>query len=432
MLGYVATLPTGQHGRHGRLGAETTQLAGTVARLTALMRSRFRPFLVLLATLTFAATDPAAAAGLQGTAVPKSFVGVNGGSLPLGNSVELARQLDLMVADGVQTVRVAFSWAQAQPYEHSTDVPPAQRTSFVNEKGVPTDFSLTDEIVAAAAARGLTVLPTVLYAPQWAAGVNHSGGMPPPRNPNDYAGYLTALVERYGPHGIFWQNHHPRLPITEWQIWNEANLPAYWPQPFAPSYVNLLRAAHAAIKRADPGAKVVLGALTNRAWTYLGQIYKIHGARALFDVIAVNGFTTTPDRVILYLRLVRQEINRLGDRNKPLLATEVSWPSAAGHRVSQHHWDTTERGQARNIATLLPLLAEQRAALGLAGFDYYAWVTHDNNPPGDDFSFAGLLHYLTSGQIVAKPALAAFRRGALMIEHCRKKGSQATHCMQSG
>ena len=42
-----------------------------------------------------------------------------------------------------------------------------------------------------------------------------------------------------------------------WQIWNEENLTYYWHQPFASSYISLLRAAHNAIKRADPGAKVM-------------------------------------------------------------------------------------------------------------------------------------------------------------------------------
>ena len=120
------------------------------------------------------------------------------------------------------------------------------------------------------------------------------------------------------------------MPIRSWQIWNEPNLSYYWKQPFASTYVSFLRTAHAAIKKADPGAQVVLGALTNTAWKSLGQIYRVKGARGLFDVVAVNGFTKIPANVMLFMLFVRHAMARFGDSAKPLLATEISWPSAKG------------------------------------------------------------------------------------------------------
>ena len=59
------------------------------------------------------------------------------------------------------------------------------------------------------------------------------------------------------------------MPIRSWQIWNEPNLAYYWKQPFASSYVSFLKVAHAAVKKAVPGARVVLGALTQVAATAL-------------------------------------------------------------------------------------------------------------------------------------------------------------------
>ena len=123
------------------------------------------------------------------------------------------------------------------------------------------------------------MLPTILYVPGWDAKTNKDGGLPIPKRAGPYAAYITALIKRYGPHGSFWAGKSHRLPIRAWQIWNEANLIYYWPQPFAKGYVSLLRAAHKAIKHADPEAKVVLGALTNTAWRSLGQINHIRGAR---------------------------------------------------------------------------------------------------------------------------------------------------------
>jgi hypothetical protein len=387
---------------------------------------------VAVATATVATGAPAGPAP-TGTPVPRGFVGVDvdGPLFTAGDHVDVARQLDLMVASGVESVRVAFNWAAAQPYRSWADVPTAQASSFQSgSNNVPTSFNASDQIVGLAAQRGLVVLPTILYAPQWDAGENHDGGLPPPARTGPYADYLTALVDRYGRYGTYWASHPsvPRLPVRTWQIWNEPNLSAYWPQPFARSYVALLRAAHGAIKRADPGAQIVLGALTNAAWKYLGQIYRISGARGLFDVIAVNGFTSTPANVILYLELVRRAARHEGDGHKPLLATELSWPSALGRSPQHFDWSTTEAGQARNIAQLLPMLAANRKQLGLLGFDYFTWIGEEHRR-APAFNFAGLVRYQLGGRIIAKPALAAFRRAALAIEGCRRKGAVAGRCI---
>ena len=241
---------------------------------------------IALSPLVIASSAPAQ--------LPKTFFGVNAGGPLLSGAVNLARQFNSMVANGVESMRVVFSWNEAQPYPTWSDVPTRERARFVDEHGVPTSFVATDRIVGAAAERGLTVLPVVLYAPPWDAGRNPSGGFAPPDATAPYAAYLRALVGRYGTHGSFWRDRRHKTPIRMWQIWNEPNLSGYWPQPFASSYVRLLRVSHAAIKRADPSAKVVLGALTNTAWVSLRQIYRIPGARKLFDVIAVNGYTATP------------------------------------------------------------------------------------------------------------------------------------------
>ncbi len=357
----------------------------------------------------------------------QGFVGVNvdGPLVTPRDRVDLGAQMDLMVRNGVESIRVAFSWAEAQPYAQMADVPAGQTANFVDVDGVPTDFSATDRVVALAAARGLRVLPTVIYAPRWDARPN-AHGLATPAKVAPYADYLTALVDRYGPRGTFWTNDRPRLPIRSWQIWNEPNLPFYWPQPSTTGYLKLLGAAHSAVDRADPGAQVVLAAITNFSWQYLAQIYR-GGGRNLFDVIAANPFTATPRGVIEILRLVRQTASRFGDATKPLLATEVSWTSArTACECAVYDWDTTNAGQARRVAEALPLLAANRKALRLTGFYYYTWMG-DQAKLRYDFNFAGLLGY-RHGRTMVKPALATFALAALALEHCASKGRVASSC----
>lgn len=394
------------------------------------MRLRLWTWLGAVLALALAlAPASAPARSLPGTPVPPNFVGVDLDGPPLiaADHLNLARQFDLMVASGVESVRVAFSWAAAQPYQSFAQVPSGQRGRFTNVGGVPTDFSATDKLVSLAAQRHIELLPTVLYAPGWDEGANRPGGYGPPKRSGPYTAYLTALIGRYGPRGSFWSSHRPKVPIRWWQIWNEPNLDYYWPQPFAKSYVALLKAAHDAIKRADPGAQVVLGALTNRAWKFLGQVDREPGARSDYDVISVNGFTEKPAGVLLYLRYVRRAAIRDGQRSKPILASELSWPSAKGKTSQYFTWNTTEQGQASNISRLLPMLAANRSALNLIGFDYYTWMGAES-PGAIAFDFAGLLRYDTHRRVVVKPALAAFTRGSLALEHCRRKRGDASRC----
>jgi hypothetical protein len=384
----------------------------------------------VLAVLALVLAASARAGSSPPAAVPQGFVGVDvdGPVYGLDNSVDFDNQVGSMVTNGVQSIRSAFNWAVAEPYPSWAKVPKVDRDEFVNVGGKPFSFSQTDTIVGSAAQHGVTVLPTVLYTPGWDARNNKQGPIDPPQRAAPYAGYLTALIGRYGPHGSFWKANPQirKLPVRSWQVWNEENLTYYWPQPFAATYVALLRSAHAAIHKADPGAKLVLGALTNLAWRSITQLYGL-GARNLFDVASVNGFTAKPSDVILYMRFMRNAMDHNKDGHKPLLATEVSWPSAKGKSRQTFDFDTTEAGQARNIAALLPMIGADYKRLGLAGFYYYTWMG-DEGDRSLAFNFAGLLRF-RKGKVTVKPALAAFRNGALALEGCARKGSLATSCI---
>ncbi len=369
------------------------------------------------------------ARSLPGTPVPPNFVGVDLDGPPLNpaDGIDPTAQFDRMVSHGVETVRVAFSWAAAQPYRRFHEVPASEAARFTNVHGVPTDFTQTDSLVLLASAYHLKLLPTILYAPGWDEGPNRSGAYGPPRRTGPFKAFLTALIKRYGPRGSFWAHNSAGMPIRWWQIWNEPNLSYYWPQPFAKSYVAVLRAAHSAIKRADPGAQVVLGALTNAAWKFLGQVDSQPGAVSAYDVISVNAFTAQPAGVIKYLSYVRRAAIHDGARRKPIIASELSWSSGKGKTPQNYTWNTDEKGQARKISALLPMLAAKRRALNLTNFYYYTWMGAEARG-NIAFDFAGLLRYDSQGRIHAKPALSAFGRGTLALEHCARKRDVADRC----
>lgn len=405
-------------------------------RLPRMSRRTLLAAAVAAIVVALGAVPALAARAQRATPVPFGFVGVDV-DYPVwpNGEVDLGQQLDKMVASGVDSVRAVLDWSDAQPYAKWSEVPSDERGQFVNVGGVPTNFTEIDALVAQTAQRGMTLLPIVIYAPPW-DGVSFRGGQTAvPRTPGPYAAFVRALVLRYGRKGSFWRDNPqiPKLPVEMWEIWNEPDVYSFWPEdgiPWTKGYIPLLREAHAAVKGADPTAKVVLAGLANYSWLDLRRIVR-HGGRGLFDMVDIHPFTKTPQGVITILSLARQVLNAAGLRHTPIVAGEVSWPSSQGQHPIRVGFDigTTEAGQARRISQVLPMFARDRSSLGLAGFDYYNWASLDR-AGAEVFDFAGLFHFNPSDfEFTAKPAAAAFQAGALALEGCSSKGGVATQCL---
>jgi hypothetical protein len=384
--------------------------------------------IVVLATLAIGlvAAMPAAAR------VPQGFVGTVLDGPFFYPDFDQSGQMNNMIADGVESLRTSFNWAVMQPYKSFSSVPSALKAKFQDVNGLPLNVSVMDNVVALAAERRMTILPVVEYTPSWDS--RHPlNSATPPSSPAAYAQFIVALIHRYGPHGTFWSANPslPRVPIRMWQIWNEPDFTVYWSQqPFEAGYVKLLRAVRPAVRAADPGAKIVLAGLPNFSWRYLADIYKFKGARKLFDVVAVHPYTATPAGAVTILRKVRTVMDQHGDRHKPMMATELSWPSAKGLAKTTFENSTTVAGQAKKVSQAVRLLAKDRKSLGLAAFYYYTWITNQTLPGAkhDPFNFAGLLSFQDGVGVSAKPVLSTFTRAALSIEGCRRKVLVATDC----
>ena len=127
---------------------------------------------------------------------------------------------------------------------------------------------------------------------------------------------------------------------------------------------------------------------------------------------------TSPEQEAILAEVVEQ----------PILADEVSWPSARGRHTQDGNQDfvTTRAVQARDIETLIPTLAGDRRRLRLLGFYYYNWAGLEH-AGGLPFEFSGLFRF-QSGTFIPKPAFEAFKGATLGIEGCRAKGPLATSC----
>jgi polysaccharide biosynthesis protein PslG len=326
--------------------------------------------------------------------VPRGWLGVQADGPLTEPGNPFASEWDLMASSGVENVRVAFDWRAAQPTE-----------------GGPIDYSAMDAVVVAAAARRLPVLPVVHRTPDWAAAHPGQGAAATPRGTAAYVAFLRALVARYGPSGSLWaeQPGLPRMPIRDWQIWNEPNLTRYWSsQPFAKPYVKLLRASRKALRAADPGSRTILAGLPNESWIALRKVYKA-GGRRTFDAVALHPYTGKPKNVIKLIEFARKEMRKYHDGRKPVWLTELSWPASKGKTGGAQGFITSESGQASRLKQALKLLAKARKRLKIERVFWYTWLSREGSQNAFDYSG---LRRLRGDRVVTAHSLAVYRQAA--------------------
>jgi len=350
--------------------------------------------------------------------------------IPKAYYLELEREMDIMVRNGVESLRIPVNWQQIQPYDSTNKLLPQQLFNSVDTDGVPSFFSKLDVAIGLAAERGIQVLPVITGTPRWAAIQPYRTGSPP-RNRNEFARFVVTLVNRYGKNGKFWQINYdlPKTPVLQWQIWNEPNHSFHWTkQPFAKEYVSMLKATYTAVKATDKSAQIVLAPLTNFSWQELDRVYAA-GAKPWFDVASVNAFTAKVKNLLGIVIRNRQVMAKYGDLKKPIMLTEFSWTSA-DHRelVKRLGWETDEPGQADKLSRAVATLVDLREPLNLQRMFWFNWLSPEEGSR-ITFNYAGLRKRTENGGSVDKPALEAFRDSAIQIESCFK-AQVATRCEQ--
>jgi hypothetical protein len=301
-------------------------------------------------------------------AAPRSFYGVFPATDP--DSTEIAR----MGTGKIGTVRINFVWGAVQS---------GPTTAY--------DWSHYDGIIGAAAQQGIRVLPTVYSSPSW---VSKRTNYPPTgKFRGAFQAFVQAAAARYGANGSFWSQHPqtPKLPVTDWQLWNEVNSPSFWfRKPSAKKYVSLLRVFNRGIRRGDPSAKIVLAGLfrTPRIKNgipldrYLPGIYRAKGKR-LFDAVAVHPYATTPKDAVGAVAETRKIMARFKDRKAALWVTEIGWATGGNPTPLT----VSPQRQAGYLRQTFRRLAANRGRLHIAGVIWYSWR---DLPGGIWFNHTGL------------------------------------------
>jgi hypothetical protein len=278
-------------------------------------------------------------------------------------AAQVEEQLDAMQADGVKLARTDAFWSVAEPE------PPAGGVHRY-------DWGYADRVAGSLARHGVRWLPIISYSALWAASLP-GNDKAPPRSADDYAAYARAFAERYGRGGRFWAEHPelPPTPATAIEIWNEPDNSDFWaPAPDPAAYIDLYLRARAAIRTADPQARVLVGGLTG-APTFLPQLIAARpDARGQVDGVAVHTYAPEPLGALAEARDARRTLVTLGMADVPLWVTEFGWVSRP--RTSNKYAPPSERPE--RIASTTAALV--RSDCNIQGVVLYACITPGRNP----------------------------------------------------
>lgn len=250
-------------------------------------------------------------------------VGMNVQDLYFANQTDTNRALDLLKADGVNTIRIMIPWAGV---EATDDV---------------WTWSAVDRVVNAAIARDMEVQAFLNSPPAWAVvpGTPALGG--PPADPQEYAEFVSMVATRYAG------------KISAYEVWNEPNYYRFWePTPDAAAYTALLKAAYTAIKAADPNAVVVGGVIAAapdsgtqfvNSVRFVREMYEA-GAAGYFDALSYHPYHYyvkfsqgggMPSSPLTLANQIHDVMVEYGDGNKKIWATEYGEPSSLAGEAGQ-------------------------------------------------------------------------------------------------
>jgi hypothetical protein len=330
---------------------------------------------------------------------PHPSVGVSDPFVQIGTTQFQNCSFGLMAADHIGAFRGGISWAGTEWYPGMYN------------------FAPYDALVTKLAWHHMRFLPGFLETPRWLS-TQPPGGPQlsyPPRDPAQFAAFVSMCVRRYGRGGTFWRANPrvPYYPVFAWQIWNEPNLATYWePAPNAGAYVALLRAAYTAIKQIDPHAIVVTAGMpftsagNEASWLY--QLYRA-GVRGTFDALALHPYAVTVTGALARIQTARRVMNRFGDRRKPIWLTEWGWAGGP-----PNPYIVNPAGQRANAAGFLKLVQNYRTRLGIGEVVYYDW--HDMVYGPGPTNWWGYHLGLFTQSLRPKPALAAFVAAARRLD----------------
>jgi hypothetical protein len=318
-----------------------------------------RRFLFIPLAAALLALAPAMA-GSRAAVPPAGFIGIS----PQGVTDEA--DYELMAEAGITSVRLPLNWAGIVPR--------------ASERFDP-DWSAFDEQVGLAAKFGIRSFPFLWGTPSWVS--PRLGGEPvtSARQRREWRRFLHEAALRYGPGGRFWRENRdlPRLPVRQWEIWNEENIVTFSKEPDATRFARLVELSGKLLHRADPGSTVILGGLFGRplqtppniqSGAFLSQLYRVPGIKDYFDGVALHPYVADAGALEAEIENLRRIMVFNGDAATKFYVTEMGW----GSDGFESRWERGPNGQARELDRAFALLSGNRQRWRIGGVWWFSWA----------------------------------------------------------
>lgn len=215
--------------------------------------------------------------------------------------------------------------------------------------------------------------------------------------------------------------------VDAWQIENEPNSRFFW-NDTPENYLRLLKISYKAIKRANPGALVVIGgvsdpmALNGDFWSKVFLYLEKEGEKErCFDVFDCHWFfhhmrqMENIEQLTDYVQNIKRKLDRIGYQDVPIWMTEMASHSGKPTAIGCSMPEISEKQQASDLVKLYV------HALSL-GVSKIFWVTLVENhgygrTPNDYFDNVGLINNpLNDGESNNKIAYYSYKKLAEVLK----------------
>lgn len=290
---------------------------------------------------------------------------------------DIEKSVKLMKEAGVGIVRVDFGWGDIEPEEGKFD------------------FKKYDTIVDVVTKNGIQILGILDYTVWWAS-CNGAWNTPPKDN-KLFVNYAVKVVSRY------------KDKVKYWELWNEPDSSTYWSeQDGLKGYCVLLKEVYTALKKADPGCKVLNGGFAQGNIS-VNRLYD-NGAKDYFDILNIHIFENPLNRntikgVAASAKLAYKIMKRNGDGHKKIWITEIGCPGVKKGLKVDNWWmgrNPDEQQQALWVKEVYATLLKQEAVEKV----FWAFFRDCNKHWSNGTDYFGLIRWDFS----KKPAFKAYQK----------------------
>jgi Concanavalin A-like lectin/glucanases superfamily len=233
------------------------------------------------------------------------------------------------------------------------------------------NWTKLDNLAKQAALKGVTLTPVLINMPiegTYTAPTTDAGR-------TEFGRFAEAAARRYGPNGSFWSSCGCKSrPVRVWEVWNEQNITAFWNQPDAAQYAELLKVVRGKLRGVDSGARIMIGGLAYGGTgigpdSFLKTVIETAGPNS-FDALALHSYHWIASNGVSAVGGTVDTLKQYAGTGASGAPRQQVWVNEFGHRTSLDRSD--EQAQADWLNAFLDGVLPHRSDWNVGPVLWYA------------------------------------------------------------